>query len=411
MMFVPEYETTADAVIKVIGVGGGGGNALNHMVSDEIDGVEFFSVNTDAQVLRKSAVRQTIQIGANITKGLGAGANPNVGRQAAEEDRDALSNMIAGADMTFIAAGMGGGTGTGAAPVIAEIAKNQGSLTVAIVTKPFKFEGRKRMSYADQGIQELSKYVDSLIIIPNDKLLKVLGKNITMMAAFDAANDILRNAVLGITDMITSPGLINVDFADVRTVMSEMGRAMMGTGIAEGPMGEGRAEKAAQDAVASPLLEDVDLAGAKGILVSISSGIDLGLDEIDTIMDYIHSFAHEDATVVFGSSIYPEMEGKVRVTLVATGIGQAEDNLTIMPKVPPMQAVQSSQQNVNQASATNTYNMSQPSVQSGYNTGYNPAVNHFEQPTINRQQPAAQPQKVDEDKLFNIPSFIRNNHK
>ncbi|ABY68630.1 cell division protein [Actinobacillus pleuropneumoniae serovar 3 str. JL03] len=324
-MFEPIYETTQDAVIKVVGVGGGGGNALNHMVdgnlnNEGVGGVEFFSVNTDAQVLRTSSVRQTIQIGANITKGLGAGANPNVGRQAAEEDREALSNMLAGADMVFISAGMGGGTGTGAAPVIADIAKSQGSLTVAIVTKPFRFEGNKRMNYAEQGIQELSKHVDSLIIIPNDKLLKVLPKNTKMMDAFKAANDILRNAVLGITDMITSPGLINVDFADVKTVMSEMGRAMMGTGIAEG---EDRAEHAAHDAVASPLLEDVDLSGAKSILVSISSGLDIELNEVDVIMDYIHSFAAPDATIVFGTSVYPETVGKLRVTLVATGIASS----------------------------------------------------------------------------------------
>lgn len=324
-MFEPLYETTPDAVIKVIGVGGGGGNALNHMVTSsengDVGGVEFYSVNTDAQALRTSSVRQTIQIGAGITKGLGAGANPNVGHQAAEEDREALSNMLAGADMVFISAGMGGGTGTGAAPVIADIAKSQGSLTVAIVTKPFRFEGNKRMSHAEQGIQALSKHVDSLIIIPNEKLLKVLPKATKMTDAFKAANDILRNAVLGITDMITSPGLINVDFADVKTVMSEMGRAMMGTGIADG---DDRAEKAAQEAVASPLLEDVDLAGAKGILVNISSGLDITLDEINTIMDYIHSFAAADATIVFGTSVYAEMEGQIRVTLVATGIGEAE---------------------------------------------------------------------------------------
>lgn len=265
-MFEPIYESTDDAVIKVIGVGGGGGNALNHMVStqsEDVGSVEFFSVNTDAQVLRSSSVRNTIQIGATVTKGLGAGANPNVGHQAAEEDRDALTNMITGADMVFIAAGMGGGTGTGAAPVIAEIAKSQGALTVAIVTKPFSFEGRKRSGYAEQGIKELAKHVDSLIIIQNDKLLKVLPKNVKFSEAFGVANDVLRNAVLGITDMITTEGVVNVDFADVKKVMSEMGRAMMGTGVAEG---ENRAENAAKEAVASPLLEDVDLSGALSLI-------------------------------------------------------------------------------------------------------------------------------------------------
>lgn len=325
-MFEPVFSDTQDAVIKVIGVGGGGGNALNHMVetsnTEGVGGVEFFSVNTDAQVLRSSAVRNTIQIGAGVTKGLGAGADPNVGHQAAEEDRDALSNMIAGADMVFIAVGMGGGTGTGAAPVIAEIAKSQGALTVGIVTKPFSFEGRKRSGYAEQGIRELAKHVDSLIIIQNDKLLKVLPKNVKFSEAFGVANDVLRNAVLGITDMITSEGLVNVDFADVKKVMSEMGRAMMGTGIAEG---ENRAEEAAKEAVASPLLEDVDLSGAKGILVNISSGYDIELAEVNTIMEYVTSFADPDAAIIFGSAFYPEMEGKIRVTLVATGIGQPEE--------------------------------------------------------------------------------------
>ncbi|AIZ79593.1 cell division protein FtsZ [Actinobacillus equuli subsp. equuli] len=402
-MFEPIYETTQDAVIKVVGVGGGGGNALNHMVdgnlnNEGVGGVEFFSVNTDAQVLRTSSVRQTIQIGANITKGLGAGANPNVGRQAAEEDREALSNMLAGADMVFISAGMGGGTGTGAAPVIADIAKSQGSLTVAIVTKPFRFEGNKRMSYAEQGIQELSKHVDSLIIIPNDKLLKVLPKNTKMMDAFKAANDILRNAVLGITDMITSPGLINVDFADVKTVMSEMGRAMMGTGIAEG---EDRAERAAHDAVASPLLEDVDLSGAKGILVSISSGLDIELNEVDVIMDYIHSFAASDATIVFGTSVYPEMDGKLRVTLVATGIGQAEE-LTL-PRTPVLQ------QQVQQ----HTQAAYQPQAQPAQPAFAQPQQGYTQQPAqfSQSQSAAPKPQQVDSSQVWSpnsIPGFMRN---
>lgn len=335
------------ALIKVVGVGGGGGNAVNHMVANmvknEVDGtlagtdeftfpmdneehdrIIFYAVNTDAQALRKSNVQQTVQIGATTTKGLGAGANPNVGRKAAEDDQDAIRAMLEGADMVFIAAGMGGGTGTGAAPIVAQIAKDLGILTVAVVTKPFSFEGRKRMQFAEMGIKELSKHVDSLIIIPNEKLLKVLGKNTTLFDAFAAANDILRNAVTGISDMITSPGLMNVDFADVRTVMSEMGRAMMGAGIAEGESGDGRAEKAAQEAVASPLLEDVDLSGARGVLVNITAGFDLGLDEFHVVGETIRAFASDDATVVVGTSLVPDMTNQIKVTIVATGIGDID---------------------------------------------------------------------------------------
>lgn len=395
-MFEPIFETTQDAVIKVIGVGGGGGNALNHMVSnasDNTSGVEFFSVNTDAQVLRSSAVRNTIQIGAAVTKGLGAGADPNVGHQAAEEDREALTNMLSGADMVFIAVGMGGGTGTGAAPVIAEIAKNEGALTVGIVTKPFTFEGKKRSAYAEQGIRELAKHVDSLIIIQNDKLLKVLPKNVKFNEAFGVANDVLRNAVLGITDMITSEGLVNVDFADVKKVMSEMGRAMMGTGIAEG---ENRAENAAKEAVASPLLEDVDLSGAKGILVNISSGYDIELAEVNTIMEYVTSFADPDAAIIFGSAFYPEMEGKIRVTLVATGIGQPDEMLNVPSKMPSQPALPTGygQQTFGQTNA--------------FSAGYN------QHPQFGQTAPqqAQRPQQVDNSQLFspqNIPGFMRNN--
>lgn len=400
-MFEPIYEATQDAVIKVIGVGGGGGNALNHMVttqSEDVGSVEFFSVNTDAQVLRSSTVRNTIQIGATVTKGLGAGADPNVGHQAAEEDRDALTNMLAGADMVFIAVGMGGGTGTGAAPVIAEIAKSQGALTVGIVTKPFSFEGRKRSSYAEQGIKELAKHVDSLIIIQNDKLLKVLPKNVKFNEAFGVANDVLRNAVLGITDMITSEGLVNVDFADVKKVMSEMGRAMMGTGIAEG---ENRAENAAKEAVASPLLEDVDLSGAKGILVNISSGFDIELAEVNTIMEYVTSFADPDAAIIFGSAFYPEMEGKIRVTLVATGIGQPEE--IAPPKMvgyPQHQASIQSQQ------------VAQPAQVAGQPPFMN-TMGGYQQPSQfgQQQQTTSKPQQVDQQQMWSpnsIPGFMRN---
>ncbi|WP_127959473.1 cell division protein FtsZ [Serratia microhaemolytica] len=316
-MFEP-MELTNDAVIKVIGVGGGGGNAVEHMVRERIEGVDFFAVNTDAQALRKTAVGQTIQIGSSITKGLGAGANPEVGRNAAEEDRETLRNALEGADMVFIAAGMGGGTGTGAAPVVAEVAKELGILTVAVVTKPFNFEGKKRMAFAEQGIAELSKHVDSLITIPNDKLLKVLGRGISLLDAFGAANDVLKGAVQGIAELITRPGLMNVDFADVRTVMSEMGYAMMGSGIASG---EDRAEEAAEMAISSPLLEDIDLSGARGVLVNITAGFDLRLDEFETVGNTIRAFASDNATVVIGTSLDPDMNDELRVTVVATGIG------------------------------------------------------------------------------------------
>lgn len=316
-MFEPT-DLTNEAVIKVIGVGGGGGNAVEHMVRERIEGVEFFAVNTDAQALRKSEVGQTIQIGSGVTKGLGAGANPEVGRNAAEEDREEISKALQGADMVFIAAGMGGGTGTGAAPVVAEVAKELGILTVAVVTKPFNFEGKKRMTFAEQGIAELSRHVDSLITIPNDKLLRVLGRGISLLDAFGAANDVLKGAVQGIAELITRPGHMNVDFADVRTVMSEMGYAMMGSGVAKG---EDRAEEAAENAISSPLLEDIDLSGARGVLVNITAGFDLRLDEFETVGNTIRAFASDNATVVIGTSLDPDMQDELRVTVVATGIG------------------------------------------------------------------------------------------
>ncbi|URJ28465.1 cell division protein FtsZ [Candidatus Blochmannia vicinus (nom. nud.)] len=316
-MFEP-MELTSDAVIKVVGIGGGGSNAVEHMLRERIEGVDFFAVNTDAQALRKMTIGQTIQIGSSITKGLGAGANPEIGRNSAEEDRDVLKATIEGADMVFIAAGMGGGTGTGAAPIVAEVAKDLGILTVAVVTKPFNFEGKKRMVFAEQGISELSKYVDSLITIPNDKLLKVLGRGISLLDAFSAANDVLKGAVQGIAELITRPGLMNVDFADVRTVMSEMGYAMMGAGVG---CGDDRAEEASELAIASPLLEDIDLSGARGVLVNITSGLDLRLDEFETVGNTIRSFASDNATVVIGTALDPDINNELRVTVVATGIG------------------------------------------------------------------------------------------
>lgn len=317
-MFELMNDHEQEAVIKVVGVGGGGGNAVEHMVRENLEDVEFLAVNTDAQALRNSSASRTLQVGTEITKGLGAGANPEVGRDAALEDRDAIRDMLEGADMVFIAAGMGGGTGTGAAPVVAEVAKELGILTVAVVTKPFAFEGKKRMSYAEQGINELAKHVDSLITIPNDKLLKVLGRGISLLDAFRAANDVLLGAVQGIAELITRPGLINVDFADVRTVMREMGTAMMGTGHATG---EDRAEEAAEKAISSPLLEDVDLAGARGILVNITAGLDMTIEEFETVGNAVKAFASENATVVVGTVLDPEITDELRVTVVATGIG------------------------------------------------------------------------------------------
>ena len=316
--FEPVGSQGDDAVIKVIGVGGGGGNAVEHMVREGIEGVHFIAINTDAQALRNSGAETTVQIGSNITKGLGAGANPEIGREAALENRDEIRQMLEGCDMVFISAGMGGGTGTGAAPIVAEVAKELGILTVAVVTKPFNFEGKKRMSYALQGIEELSKHVDSLITIPNDKLLKVLGKGVSLLEAFKAANDVLLGAVQGIAELITRPGLINVDFADVRTVMREMGTAMMGTGHARG---DDRAEDAAEKAISSPLLEDVDLAGARGILVNITAGMDVTMEEFEIVGNAVKGFASENATVVVGAVIDPNMEDELRVTVVATGIG------------------------------------------------------------------------------------------
>jgi cell division protein FtsZ len=307
-----------NAVIKVIGVGGGGGNAVNHMLSGEIEGVDFICANTDAQALRNSEVRTLLQLGSDITKGLGAGANPDIGRQAAIEDRDRIEEVLAGADMVFITAGMGGGTGTGAAPVVAEVAKSLGILTVAVVTKPFGFEGSKRLKLAEQGIADLGKHVDSVITIPNEKLLAVLGKDMSLLNAFKAANDVLLHAVQGIAELITRPGLINVDFADVKTVMSEMGAAMMGSGEASG---ENRAREAAERAIRSPLLEDVNLAGAKGILVNITAGLNLAIGEFDEVGNTIREFADDDATVVVGTVIDPEMQNEMRVTVVATGLG------------------------------------------------------------------------------------------
>ena len=318
------------AVIKVIGVGGGGGNAVQHMVNSAIEGVDFVCANTDSQALKNTNAKTVLQLGSDITKGLGAGSNPVVGREAAIEDRDRIHDVIAGADMLFITAGMGGGTGTGAAPVVAEVAKELGILTVAVVTKPFPFEGTKRMQIANSGIEELAKHVDSLITIPNEKLLTVLGKETNLLDAFKSANDVLHGAVQGIAELITCPGLINVDFADVRTVMSEMGMAMMGSGVS---VGTERARESAESAISSPLLEDVNIAGAKGILVNVTASSSLSIGEFEEVGNHIKGLASDDATVVVGTVIDESMSDNLRVTLVATGIGSESLSMPIKPTV------------------------------------------------------------------------------
>ena len=428
-MFEPvEYDLgeMSGALIKVVGVGGGGGNAINHMVAsvlekevggtlidesiintDEHGKIEFYSVNTDAQALRKSQAQQTVQIGAETTKGLGAGANPNVGRKAAEDDQDAIRKMLEGADMVFIAAGMGGGTGTGAAPIVAQIAKELGILTVAVVTKPFSFEGKKRMMFAEMGIKELSKHVDSLIIIPNEQLAKVMPKNATLMQAFSAANDVLRNSVTGISDMITSPGLINVDFADVRTVMSEMGQAMIGFGSAQSAPGEGRAEDAAKIAVKSDLLERVDLSGAKGVLVNITAGMDLGLSEFYAVGDTVKAFASEEATVVIGTTLVPDMVDEIRVTIVATGIGEPDaPEIQISPRPQVAQNSQPGLQPVNTSFGglgTRPQSYSQNSQDE----------NHQQNVQNHRRDDLDTPitERLKDTNLFNVQGFMRNNDK
>ena len=379
-------EHNEEAIIKVIGVGGGGGNAVEHMVSQTIEGVEFITANTDSQALRNSSANVTLQMGCDVTKGLGAGANPEIGRRSAEEDRETIKQTLQGADMIFIAAGMGGGTGTGAAPVVAEIAKEMGILTVAVVTKPFPFEGKKRMNYADQGIEFLSKHVDSLITIPNEKLLKVLGPGTTLLDAFKAANNVLLGAVQGIAELITRPGLINVDFADVRTVMSEMGTAMMGSGMASGP---DRAEEAAEAAISSPLLEDVDLAGARGILVNITAGMDISIDEFETVGNAVKAFASENATVVVGAVIDPEMTEDLRVTVVATGIG-AERKPDITLVNPPIQIEQ-------QVVGGDYVATPQPEV----------STSSVTMPESNAQAQPVKASEVLSDNYLDIPAFLR----
>jgi cell division protein FtsZ len=388
------------AIIKVIGVGGGGGNAVAHMVTSGIEGVDFMCINTDAQALKHSKVKTALQIGCNITKGLGAGADPEVGRQAAMEDRDRVIELVEGCDMLFITAGMGGGTGTGAAPVVAQVAKELGILTVAVVTKPFEMEGGKRSLVAEHGIAELSKYCDSLITIPNQKLLTVLGPQTTLLDAFKSANQVLQGAVQGIAELITRPGLINVDFADVRTVMAETGMAMMGSGAASG---EGRAREAAEAAVSSPLLEDINLAGAHGILVNVTAGMDLSIGEFQEVGNIVKQFASEDATVVVGTVIDADLTNQVRVTVVATGLGrpatstrQAGLRETSAHREPaPLRETTS------RDAPMRVVRRAQPLSSSDY------AV--LDKPTVQRQRAVGDGlrQEQDPEDLLDIPAFLR----
>jgi cell division protein FtsZ len=369
------------AQIKVIGVGGGGGNAVDHMLEAHIEGVEFISTNTDVQTLNRSKANVLLQIGGNLTKGLGAGSSPDVGRQAAMEDRDRIADALAGADMVFITAGMGGGTGTGAAPIVAQVAREQGALAVAIVTKPFPFEGGKRMRIAEHGIRELSEYVDSLITIPNERVLEVMGKQATLLDAFARANEVLLNAVQGISELITRPGLINVDFADVRTVMSEMGMAMMGSATASGV---DRAADAARNAVSSPLLEDTSIAGARGLLVNVTAGLDMAIGEFEEVGNVVRGFASDDATVVIGTVLDPEMKGDLRVTMVATGIGSHQAKKP-EDRERPQRVVQSVPKAVN--------------------------YEDYDQPTVirHRRESEEMPSVMDEKGLeyLDIPAFLR----
>ncbi|WP_058542750.1 cell division protein FtsZ [Pseudomonas fluorescens] len=384
----------ASPVIKVIGVGGGGGNAVNHMVKSNIEGVEFICANTDAQALKSIGARTILQLGTGVTKGLGAGANPEVGRQAALEDRERIAEVLQGTNMVFITTGMGGGTGTGAAPIIAEVAKEMGILTVAVVTRPFPFEGRKRMQIADEGIRLLSESVDSLITIPNEKLLTILGKDASLLSAFAKADDVLAGAVRGISDIIKRPGMINVDFADVRTVMSEMGMAMMGTGCASGP---NRAREATEAAIRNPLLEDVNLQGARGILVNITAGPDLSLGEYSDVGSIIEAFASEHAMVKVGTVIDPDMRDELHVTVVATGLGaKIEKPVKVIDNtVHTSMAAQPQQQVASRQEA--------------------PAVNYrdLDRPTVMRNQAqagtatAAKMNPQDDLDYLDIPAFLR----
>lgn len=386
-------EAQLNAVIKVIGVGGGGGNAVNHMIRSNIEGVEFVCANTDAQALKSISGGSILQLGANITKGLGAGTNPDVGRQAALEDKERIAEALRGTNMVFITTGMGGGTGTGAAPVIAQVAKEMGILTVAVVTRPFVFEGRKRSKVADEGIAALVEHVDSLITIPNEKLITILGKDVSLLSAFAKADDVLAGAVRGISDIMQRPGLINIDFADVKEVMSEMGMAMMGAGSASGP---NRAREAAEAAIRNPLLEDINLQGARGVLVNITAS-DMTIGEFNDVGEIIEDLVSDQATVKIGSAIDPTMGDELNVTVVVTGLGQE------MAK--PVKVVDNTFAAVNvnavETPAGRTENVTEPNYRD------------FDRPTVMRNRAAhgnvAPNLQAQEDlDYLDIPAFLRN---
>ncbi len=392
-MFELVDQTPQSAVIKVIGVGGGGGNAVNHMVANNIEGVEFICANTDAQALRDITARTVLQLGTNVTKGLGAGTNPEVGRKAAEEDRERIAEVLQGTDMVFITTGMGGGTGTGAAPIIAQVAKEMGILTVAVVTRPFPFEGKRRLQIADEGIRLLAEHVDSLITIPNEKLLTILGKDASLLSAFAKADDVLAGAVRGISDIIKRPGMINVDFADVKTVMSEMGMAMMGTGCASGP---NRAREATEEAIRNPLLDDVNLNGARGILVNITAGPDLSLGEYAEVGNIIEAFASDEAMVKVGTVIDPDMRDELHVTVVATGLDPRMEK--------PVKVVDN----------TNTLKVAaaMPAMTAALDEAKEVNYNHYDRPVTQRRASAAaatasKPSNQEEMDYLDIPAFLR----
>ena len=392
-MFELVDQTPQSAVIKVIGVGGGGGNAVNHMVANNIEGVEFICANTDAQALRDITARTVLQLGTSVTKGLGAGTNPEVGRKAAEEDRGRIAEVLQGTDMVFITTGMGGGTGTGAAPIIAQVAKEMGILTVAVVTRPFPFEGKRRLQIADEGIRLLAEHVDSLITIPNEKLLTILGKDASLLSAFAKADDVLAGAVRGISDIIKRPGMINVDFADVKTVMSEMGMAMMGTGCASGP---NRAREATEEAIRNPLLDDVNLNGARGILVNITAGPDLSLGEYAEVGSIIEAFASDEAMVKVGTVIDPDMRDELHVTVVATGLDPRMEK--------PVKVVDN----------TNTLKVAgaMPARALALDEGKEVNYNHYDRPAMQRRASggaatASKPSNQEEMDYLDIPAFLR----
>jgi cell division protein FtsZ len=387
MMFELNEEVSTPAKIKVIGLGGGGSNAINSMIQAHVEGVEFIVANTDMQALSSSLAPTKMQLGSQLTKGLGAGANPEIGKRAALEDLDRLAGLLDGADMVFVTAGMGGGTGTGAAPVITSIAKERGCLTVAVVTKPFLFEGKRRLVQAEAGLRELRSTCDTLITIPNQRLLNVVGKQTSLRDAFRICDDVLRQAVQGISDLITIPGLINLDFADVQTIMSEMGMALLGTGVARG---ENRAAEAAQKAISSPLLEESSIEGARGVLINITGGPDLTLFEVNEASSIIKEVAHEDAQIIFGSVIDDNMQAEIRVTVIATGFGYSKENTTAVPTVMPGKRLKIAQ--------------SQPEPQPVGNGAASPP---FRRSTMNERFRDRVSVPASDEKSLEIPTFLR----